>query len=88
MNAGSNHLMVGGSCNQENLPNAGCIGEVAIYDKELNKIDYSHQNMNDNRFAIEDVDKIWFADSYHGYRYIRSRLQCLMININDRSHGQ
>lgn len=86
MNYGSDYLMIGGSCNQMNLPNQGCIGEVAIYDKELNKIDYSHQNMNDNRFAVQDVDKIWFADFYHGYRYITLHdYNAYMININERS---
>lgn len=86
MTAGSDYLMAGGSCNQENLPNQGCIGEVAIYDKQLNKIDYDHQNLNDNRSAAQDVDKIWFADSYHGYRYITLQdYNAYMININDRS---
>ncbi len=86
MNAGSDYLMVGGSCNQANLPNSGCIGEVAIYDKLLNKVDYSRQNMNDNKYAIQDVDKIWFADTYHGYRNINlSDLRANFIDINDRS---
>lgn len=70
LNAGETYLMVGGSCNSAVLDNKSCIGEVALFSQNLDPIDYSRLNLADLRYAIETKDKIWFADSYHGFRYL------------------
>ncbi len=70
LNAGAEYLMVGGSCNPAALDNKSCIGEVALFDRNLKTTDYSRQNLVDLRYVIETTDRIWFADSYHGYRYL------------------
>jgi len=86
INSGGDYLMIGGSCNPDNLDNKGCIGEVALYNAELEPAGYNRQNMADNRYAAQSGDKIWFADSYHGYRYLNlPDLSPGFINLDSRS---
>jgi len=70
LNSGSQYLMVGGSCDPDNLPNKGCLGEVALYNTDLQSVDYDRSSLADNTFSIQSDDKIWFADTYHGYRNV------------------
>lgn len=86
LTSGSDFIIVGGRCNQANLPNSGCIAEVVLYDASLQNIPFNRQNLNDNLYAVQDNDKIWFADSYHGYRYISlPDLNPTFIDISNRS---
>lgn len=83
LNAGKDYLMVGGSCNPDGLINKNCIGEVALYNSDLQAVDYERTNNADLRYAIEADSKIWLADSYHGFRYINTpEMTAGLIDLN------
>lgn len=70
LNAGNGFLMIGGSCNADELENKNCIGEIALYNADLQNVDYDRSKNANLQYAIEVGNKLWLADSYHGFRYI------------------
>ena len=50
-----------------------CIGEIALYNADLQNVDYDRSKNANLQYAIEVGNKLWLADSYHGFRYINLR---------------
>lgn len=83
---GNKYLMAGGACNPANLDNKSCMAEVVIFNEALQQINYNRSGINDNQGLLESNDRIWLADSYHGYRYLNTAdLSPGIIDLNERS---
>lgn len=60
----NNYLLISGSCS------GNCIAKVILLDKENKRVSFNESIINDNLNAAFTDNAIWFADSYHQFRYM------------------